>query len=506
MIEGGASTAYHERPSVAANQGHKMIKGNTRLSLMVAILAMLLSCLVSPARAADAVTAKKSIDLAEQIEFDQQKAEAYMRELQERMFKLAELTRDLEPQDSARLLLAVQKAREELIVEQMKDVRLLIDKRELAAAVEQQRDVIRKLEELRTLLLSNDLDLAIKLDRIRKIEAILTKLDPAIKEQLREAKFSDELADKQGKGEAVEPGDFENLKGEQERNREKTEAIEQEVKDLGPESRDAAGDLGDAGKEMKSAEGNLGKQKAGAAGGQQGNAAKKLQDARDKLKKERDQLVNDIQKQVREQIMANLTQILERQVKVRQTTQALAPKVLAGEREAVLSTQRLAASEDRIVQMTDQAIRLIQETEFSIALPPALQSIQRRMIYVSGDLKTGRANDTVIAILKEIEKDLQELIDAVKDSAPPEDGENQENGNQPGGQGQNDGRNKMLSELRIVRLLQVRVNEETLDVDGRRARAEADLPPELKEKVGSVREHQSQVRNTLEMIQRRVKE
>ncbi len=51
-------------------------------------------------------------------------------------------------------------------------------------------------------------------------------------------------------------------------------------------------------------------------------------------------------------------------------------------------------------------------------------------------------------------------------------------------------------------MLQVRVNEETTDVDGRRARAEAELAPELKEKVGTVREHQTQVRDTLDVIHR----
>src|SRR5258707_14699284 len=55
-----------------------------------------------------------------QLEFQQKNAQAQMQELQERMFRLAELTGEAEPDDAARLLMAVRKAREQLIVEQMK--------------------------------------------------------------------------------------------------------------------------------------------------------------------------------------------------------------------------------------------------------------------------------------------------------------------------------------------------------------------------------------------------
>ena len=51
-------------------------------------------------------------------------------------------------------------------------------------------------------------------------------------------------------------------------------------------------------------------------------------------------------------------------------------------------------------------------------------------------------------------------------------------------------KNKLLAELKVMRLLQLRVNEETRDVDGLRAGAEARLSPEMRDKIGSVRDHQ----------------
>ena len=61
----------------------------------------------------------KAVEPKEQIKFEQDKAQAHMKELEERMFELAQLIRDSQPDDSARLIMGVQKAREHLIAEQM---------------------------------------------------------------------------------------------------------------------------------------------------------------------------------------------------------------------------------------------------------------------------------------------------------------------------------------------------------------------------------------------------
>src|SRR5918992_815957 len=70
--------------------------------------------------------APHNVSPAEQAQFQQKHAAAQMQELEGRMFKLSEMIRQAEPGDSARLLLGVRKAREELIVEQMKEVLELI--------------------------------------------------------------------------------------------------------------------------------------------------------------------------------------------------------------------------------------------------------------------------------------------------------------------------------------------------------------------------------------------
>src|SRR3954470_6897681 len=63
---------------------------------------------------ASAFAGESKVSERDQLEFQQKNISAQMQELTERMYRLGELTRDVEPDDSARLILAVRKARESL--------------------------------------------------------------------------------------------------------------------------------------------------------------------------------------------------------------------------------------------------------------------------------------------------------------------------------------------------------------------------------------------------------
>src|SRR5438067_13702233 len=85
---------------------------------------------------------------AEQIEFLQKNVQAQMQELQERMFRLAELTKAAEPGDAAKLILALRRSREELILEEMKEILDQLNSKDFGRATVQAQDVILKLEKL----------------------------------------------------------------------------------------------------------------------------------------------------------------------------------------------------------------------------------------------------------------------------------------------------------------------------------------------------------------------
>src|SRR5687767_11314564 len=111
---------------------------SSHLFRCTSLVAVLMVC----ALFGDAPAAERKVSDSEQIEFLQKNAQAQMNELQERMYRLAELTRQTEPGDSARLLLAVRKAREQLIVEQMKDVLEALNQKDLSKATDDQKKVL----------------------------------------------------------------------------------------------------------------------------------------------------------------------------------------------------------------------------------------------------------------------------------------------------------------------------------------------------------------------------
>jgi uncharacterized protein (DUF849 family) len=145
------------------------------------------------------------VSQADQLAFQQKTIQAQMQELQERMFHLAELTREMEPGDSAKLIMAVRKAREALIVEQMKDVLESLSSQDLGMADDGETQVLAKLEELRKLLMNDDMDLQMQLEQMKKLEAAIAKLDTAIKEEKRQQGATGQVAQLQKENKPVDP-------------------------------------------------------------------------------------------------------------------------------------------------------------------------------------------------------------------------------------------------------------------------------------------------------------
>ncbi|MBI3467891.1 MAG: hypothetical protein HY000_33205, partial [Planctomycetes bacterium] len=75
----------------------------------------------------------------ELLSFDQSKVSAQMSELEERMFRLAESLRELEPENSSRLRLGLRYAREELILHQMQLAQEMLSTLKLTDAVTEEK-------------------------------------------------------------------------------------------------------------------------------------------------------------------------------------------------------------------------------------------------------------------------------------------------------------------------------------------------------------------------------
>ena len=126
----------------------------------------------------------------ETIGFGQQNVASQMNELEERMFRLSEALRGLEPENASRLRLALQFSREEQILEQMRETYKFLKEAQLSKAETEVKELIAKLQHLRNLLLAEDLDFQLKLARLRQMRETLGQLERIINEEKRELGWS----------------------------------------------------------------------------------------------------------------------------------------------------------------------------------------------------------------------------------------------------------------------------------------------------------------------------
>ncbi len=397
----------------------------------------------------------KPVEVKDQIKFDQDKAQAHMRELEERMYELAKLIRESQPDDSARLIMGVQKAREHLIAEQMGEAANLLSELKLDQATDQQKEIIEKLNELKKLLLTADIGLQLKLEQLRKLKEAreqLAKLTEAEKAQLKSTQ--DELQKE------AQPGDFKNLEPSEKRNQRQADDLEQLVKNFGGLTGGAAAAVASASSSMGKAGSSLGQGEGKSAPPEQEEAVKKLKEADKGLAQAEEQLKKELEGLVRKQVMEHLTNMIVMQKQVRETTEKLQPRIMEGSAPAVASMKRLGDSEEEIIRLANDCIDLCELTDFSIAFPTALQDIVSKMELVRDNLKTGVGNEEVVVLEIEIEEDLQGLLDSLKQASKPNpDGEAGEC------MGCKGNMNKLLAELKMLRQMEVSLQSQTKRLD-----------------------------------------
>jgi hypothetical protein len=404
---------------------------------------------VNPAARSD-----RPVTAEEKIKFDQDKAHAHMRELEGRMFRVAELLRASQPDDSARLLMGVTRSREQLIVEEMREAAELIGTLDLNKATTEEKELIAKLEELKRLLLTNDLDLELKLEQLRKLreaQDALAKLTARERQQLAQTQ---PLA----KNSKNNPNTLAGLKSNEHRNQRSGEDLEQLTKRLGPQAAPAAGAMGGACQSMSGACAGLGGGKCNSAAANQKKAIEQLNQAAVALRDAETQLKKEIESLARQRVIENLTKMIAQQKQVREATRRLVPRVAEKQRQALLAVRQLVPLEETIAGLCRSSIELVELTQFSIVLPSALGAIEGDMNTVADSLRDGKADDEIVATEKKIESDLQALLDALKDAANASSTPSRCKGCKCD-------KNKLLSEVRMLRWMETALNKDTRVVD-----------------------------------------
>jgi hypothetical protein len=401
-----------------------------------------------------AARSNRPVTAEEKIKFEQDKAHAHMRELEGRMFRVAELLRPSQPDDSARLLMGVAKSREQLIVEEMREASELIATLDLNKATAEEKEVIAKLEELKRLLLTNDLDLELKLEQLRKLREAQNSLARLTARERQQLAQTEPLANTA----KTEPKTLAGLKNNEHRNQRSGEDLEQLVKRLGPQAAPAAGALGGACQSMGGACKGLGGGQCKAAAGDQAKAIEKLNQAAAALREAEAKLKQEIESLARQRVIENLTKMIAQQKQVREATRRLVPRVAEKQRQAVLAVRQLAPLEESIAGLCRSSIELVEMTGFSVVLPSALGAIEGDMNSVADSLRDGKADDELVARQQKIETDLQALLEALKDAANASSSPSR-------CKGCKGDKNKLLSEVRMLRWMEGALNKDTRVVD-----------------------------------------
>ena len=549
----------------------------------------------------------------DKIGFTQENVAAQMAELEERMFRLSEALRALEPENASRLSLALKFSREEMILQQMRETRTLLSEAQLNRAETEARELLAKLEHLRSLLLAEDLDFQLKLARLRQMRESLAQLDRIIKEERRElawtrtaAEDSDSiealkdrrddlqalvrdqegvveetkgveaaaedrsalatreaairrsaaglasippfaglepaylkqadphlgdaeslLGTSDGEGaiaseeraldlfhkeldrldaaiaaaeKSADPAEFAKFEADQARNRTASDTLAAASSRLGDAGIALQKDLIRASGSMRDAESDLSAIAAEPAAVDQDAALKHLVKGRDELAQAVEGLLVKLRTELQARIIAELTEMHEIQAAIRESTEAQAPRASEKSRTALLLLAGLSKKEAEIAERTETLVALVEETEFGIALPTALKVLSREMRSVEGWLQDGDASPDTVALEKRIEEDLLGLLQAMRrlpPTTPPPPGSPLPT--QPRERERE--LNRLIAELKMIRLLQSRLNDDTLEVDGTRPDGPVvELDPALRLEIEDLQDDQDEIRGSLSKI------
>ncbi|HAH44106.1 MAG TPA: hypothetical protein DCM07_04490, partial [Planctomycetaceae bacterium] len=356
----------------------------------------------------------KKIAPQTQIQFEQDKAKAHMQELEERMFRLSKLIRDSQPDDAARLLLGLRKAREQLILDRMGEASKMLDDLKLDKASQEQKEILVLLEELKKLLLTADIGLELKLEQLRKLIDSRETLNKLLKKE--ELQLSNTLDQQKKSGNKK---DFKALETSEQRNQKSAENLEQMLREYGPASESICKSLSGAGKCMGGACKKLGASQPKPASEEQKKAIEQLSSAQQDTKKLEDQLRKEVESLVRQRVMDQLQDMITQQKQIREVTTKLQDRVAQKQKQALAAVRRLSTSEEKIISVCSESIELCELTQFSLVLPVALGAVREQMELVDEGLLRAQADKEMIADQKRIETDLQALLDAMMDASRP---------------------------------------------------------------------------------------
>jgi hypothetical protein len=222
----------------------------------------------------------------------------------------------------------------------------------------------------------------------------------------------------------------------------------------------------DAVENQQDAEKNLKRNDKKQASANQDDAIKNLEDVRKEIERRLRQLREEEQLRKLANLEARCRQMLAMQIEVYEGTKRVHGTIQANEgqkptRNEDLKAGELSAREGVIIGEANKALQLLEEDGTAVAVPQVLEqcrddmkAVQARLFRTDVGTFTQQVEEEIIAALKEVIESLKRQQQQLKDqqnSPPP-----------PPGQPPPDRLINILAELRMLRSLQVRVNQRTI--------------------------------------------
>ena len=251
-------------------------------------------------------------------------------------------------------------------------------------------------------------------------------------------------------------------------------------------------DLEQARDEMQRAIDELRKKNQKDASKHQDEAIRRLLEAKEKLEKILRQLREEEKSLMLTSLESRFRKMLSQQLLVYQDTVQLAAK---GKDEPNLEprSRQLARREEEIVQEVNKAMILLQEEGSSVAFPEAVEAIRDDMRSVVRLLDKSDVGELTQTVEQSVIEAIEEMIDALQQEMQKKDEQQQQQDGQPmqsapGEQPLVDA----LSELKMLRSLQLRINKRTQQL-GKLADGPEALNPELIDQLKTLSRRQAKI-------------
>lgn len=236
------------------------------------------------------------------------------------------------------------------------------------------------------------------------------------------------------------------------------------------------------------------KQSRDGASKHQDEAIRKLLEAKEKL----EEILRQLREEEKELMLANLEarfrKMLGMQLLVyQQTVKIDQEKSQDSTLDTSKRTRQLSFQEDEIVREVGKALVLLQTEGSSVAFPQAVEAIQEDAAAVTRLLNKNNVGELTQTIEQGIIEALEEMIDALqKEMEKLDEKKEQEPQEQQQGQPQDDPLVDKLSELKMLRSLQLRINRLTRRL-GRQIEGDQAEEPELLKQLRTLARRQEKI-------------